>query len=96
MNDSEFTEFIQSIREAGSYLRGQKGGVAKVDRIDPSGVASIRARLKVSQPQFARLLGVGVETLRHWEQRERQPIGAARVLLRVAAKHPKAILEAVA
>jgi hypothetical protein len=55
MNDSEFTEFIQSIREAGSYLRGQKGGVAKVDRIDPSGVASIRARLKVSQPQFATL-----------------------------------------
>jgi putative transcriptional regulator len=96
MKDSEFTELIQGIREAGSYLRGQKGGVAKVDRIDPSGVASICGRLKFSQPQFARLLGVGVGTLRHWEQGERQPTGAARVLLRVAAKHPKAILEAVA
>jgi len=42
--------------------------VAKFDRIDPSGMASIRASLRLSQPQFARLLGVGVGTLRHWEQ----------------------------
>lgn len=96
MKDTEFTELIQGIREAGSYLRGQKGGVTKVDHIDPSGVAAIRARLKLSQPQFARLLGVGIGTLRHWEQGDRQPTGAARVLLRVAAKHPKAVLEAVA
>jgi len=32
--------------------------------------------------------------MRHWEQGERQPTGAARVLLRVVAKHPKAVLEA--
>ena len=35
-------------------------------------------------------------TLRNWEQGRRQPTGAARVLLRIAAKHPKAVLEAVA
>lgn len=96
MKDSEFKELIQGIREAGSYLRGHKAGVAKVDRVEPGSVASIRAGLKLSQPQFARLLGVGVGTLRHWEQGERQPTGAARVLLKVAAKHPKVVLEAVA
>ncbi|MGA2694308.1 MAG: hypothetical protein ABSF76_18230 [Opitutaceae bacterium] len=54
MKDSEFKELIQGIREAGSYLRGNKAGAAKVDRIDPEGVAAIRASLKLSQPQFAR------------------------------------------
>ena len=42
----------------------------------------------------AALLGVGVGTLRHWEHGERRPTGAARVLLRVAASHPEAILAA--
>ena len=96
MKDTEFSELIKGIREAGSYLRGDKSSAAKIDHIDPAGVAAIRAGLKLSQPQFARLLGIGVGTLRHWEQGERQPTGAARVLLRVAAKHPKAVLEAVA
>ena len=39
--------------------------------------------------------GISLATLRNWEQGRRQPTGAVRVLLRVAAKHPKAVLEAV-
>lgn len=42
------------------------------------------------------MLGISAATLQNWEQGRRQPSGAARVLLRVAAKHPEVVLEAVA
>jgi DNA-binding transcriptional regulator YiaG len=57
-------------------------------------VASARRKLRLSQPEFARLLGISVRTLHHWEQGTRRPSGAARVLLRIAARHPEAVLEA--
>jgi putative transcriptional regulator len=57
-------------------------------------IAATREKLGLSQTRFARLLGISVRTLHHWEQGSRRPSGAAQVLLRVAAKHPEAILEA--
>jgi putative transcriptional regulator len=56
-------------------------------------VASTRKRLRLSQNKFAELLGISVKTLHNWEQGRRKPTGAARVLLRVAARHPEVILE---
>ena len=41
------------------------------------------------------MLGISVRTLRNWEQGRRVPEGPARVLLKVAAKHPEAVLEVV-
>ena len=96
MKKSEFKELLQGVREAGAYLRGDKRGVTRVDRIEPDSVAVVRTRLKLSQSEFARLLGISVDTLQNWEQGRRQPSGAARVLLLVAAKHPEVVLEAVA
>lgn len=58
-------------------------------------VKAIRARLGLSQSQFAALLGVSVRTLRNWELGRRAPSGPAGVLLRVAAEHPEAVWEAV-
>jgi len=55
-------------------------------------VAALRARFKLSQPKFAALLGINVTTLQNWEQKRRRPEGPARVLLRVAAAHPEAVL----
>lgn len=54
-----------------------------------------RGKLGLSQDRFARLLGISAGTLRGWEQGRRRPSGAARLLLRVAARHPKAILACV-
>jgi putative transcriptional regulator len=39
------------------------------------------------------LLGVSVRTLQDWEQGRRAPSGAARTLLLVAAKSPRALLD---
>ena len=57
-------------------------------------VANARVSLKLSQDKFAEMLGISVGTLRGWEQGRRKPNRAAEVLLRVAAKNPKIVLEA--
>jgi putative transcriptional regulator len=55
-----------------------------------------RRKLGVSQDRFAELLGISAATVRNWEQGRRKPTGAAKVLLRVAVKNPKAVLAAAA
>lgn len=52
-----------------------------------------RRSLGLSQSEFAKLLGVSVRTLQDWEQGRKQPSGAAKMLLRVAEKHPKVLLD---
>ena len=59
-------------------------------------VTATRAKLQLSQNKFAALLGISVKTLHNWEQGRRKPTGTARILLRVAALHPEAVLEAAA
>jgi len=41
------------------------------------------------------MIGVSVGTLQNWEQGRRKPEGPARALLQVAAKNPKAVIEAL-
>jgi putative transcriptional regulator len=57
-------------------------------------VATIRQRTSLSQPKFARLLGVSVRTLQEWEQGRRAPSGAARTLLRLVATNPRVLTDA--
>ena len=59
-------------------------------------IARTRAKLGLSQARFAKLLGISLRTLHHWEQGTRTPSGAARVLLRVASRHPEIVLQAAA
>src|SRR5207253_4031767 len=56
-------------------------------------VSSIREATGLSQPRFAQLLGVSVRTLQEWEQGRRVPSGAARTLLLIAEKNPRALLD---
>ena len=61
-----------------------------------SEVRKIREQYGLSQDKFATLMGISVATLRNWEQGRRKPEGPARVLLRVAATHPDALLNVTA
>ena len=55
----------------------------------------VRKSLKINRPQFAALIGVSERTVEGWEQGRSKPTGAARALLRVAAKNPGAVLDAL-
>jgi putative transcriptional regulator len=94
MKDELFDELVASVREGGKILRGK----AKPSRsfvIEAPDVKKIRSNYKLSQPEFAALMGISVKTLQNWEQGRRIPEGAARVLLQVAAKHPEVIWDVV-
>jgi putative transcriptional regulator len=56
----------------------------------------LRKRLGMTQVQFARALRVPLSTLRNWEQGRVLPDPAARSLLTIVAKNPKAALRALA
>jgi putative transcriptional regulator len=92
VKDELFEELLTSVREGGRILRGKSKPSRSFDIKEPD-VVAIRERYGLSQDQFASLLGISVRTLQNWEQGRRRPRGPARVLLRVAAKHPDAILD---
>ncbi len=94
MKDELFKELIASVREGGAILRGEVAASRKfvIDRTD---IKRIRVNYRLSQGQFAALLGISVATLQNWEQGRRMPKGAARVLLQVAAKHPDTVWDVV-
>ncbi len=94
MKDDLFNELVESVREGGAILRGDADAARETHFPDPA-VGEIRAEYGLSQSKFAALLGISVRTLQNWEQGRRKPQGPARVLLRVAARHPRAILDTV-
>ena len=94
MKDAAFQELLSRIRQAGRIRRGRLKP-ARVMTFRPADVKSIRHTLKASQTEFALMIGVSVATLRNWEQGRRTPDGPALALLRVAARNPRAVAEAL-
>ena len=92
MEKELFAELLASVEEMVAIENGE----AQPSRVfvieNPK---DIRERYGMTQAQFARLLGISARTLEKWEQGERHPTGAARVLLQVAARHPECLLETV-
>lgn len=93
MNEKLFDELVESIREAGAYLRGE-AEPARVHFVGEPDPREIRARLELTQEEFASLLCISVKTLRNWEQGRRTPTGPAMRLLRIAERNPQVLLDA--
>jgi putative transcriptional regulator len=89
-----FEELLESVREGGPILRGQKKASRRFE-VGASGIRAIRERTSLSQSEFARLIGVSVKTLQNWEQDRRRPTGPAAALLRVIACEPRLALKAI-
>lgn len=97
MRKDLFDQLVESVKE----MKAIQAGRRKPARVTPAAellntgtpdVAALRAHFKLSQTKFAALLGISVDTLQNWEQHRRRPEGPAKVLLRVAATHPEALL----
>ena len=70
----------------------KKGKGKRITLKLPPNVKNIREKMGLSQSAFAGLLGVSIRTLQEWEQGRRTPKGPAQALLRVADRHPEALL----
>ena len=93
MKKKLFAELIQSVKEMHAIRRGERKP-SRVFEVPEPDARAIRSRFKLSQTQFAGLLGISVGTLRNWEQGLRRPEGPARVLLHVVELHPDAVRDA--
>lgn len=85
-------EILDGLREIKAHKEG-KVDLRKRTLQPPPPAHEIRAKLQLSQTAFAGLMGVSLRTLQDWEQSRRQPVGSARMLLRIAQQYPEVFLE---
>ena len=86
----------RGLEEALAYAEGaadvSRYGVHIPEAID---VKAIRAKLDMTQEEFAGRFGFSINTLRHWEQGRRVPEGPTRAYLLVIDRNPKAVQKAL-
>jgi putative transcriptional regulator len=82
-------ELLRAVRDM------KAGRIGRVHRFPVSAITEARTRTGLSQQQFASVLGVSTRTLQEWEQGRRQPSGAARSLLAIAARRPEVLREII-
>ena len=89
-------ELIRSMAQALAHARGKRSG-ARVHKVAmrPDEIQRARKTLGLSQDEFANAIGVSASTLRKWEQGQRAPTGAAKTLLRIIEREPKAVIRAL-
>lgn len=90
------TQFVQ--QDDGSTLRrvfDSAGNILSETTLTRQQCLSLNARasLGLSQQGFAQLLGISTRTLHDWEQGRREPSGAAKTLLKIAAQYPEVVQE---
>jgi len=93
-----FNELMVGLEEAIQFRAGKKTSlrismVAPPPELKPSEIRQIRTSLKISQPQFALILGTSTGCVRSWEQGIRKPQKTAARLLSVVKHNPAALLE---
>jgi putative transcriptional regulator len=97
MSKQAFEGIMRGLQEALAYARGDKSAVARVVNVavKPADIKTARKKTGMSRETFARAFGLSPATLRKWENGERQPTGAARVLLTIISREPEAALRAI-
>jgi len=89
-----FKQIKAGLDDAINHAKG-KSSNAIAHEPETIDVKAIRKKTGLSQQRFCATFGISLGTLRHWEQGLRYPRGTARVLLKVVASNPKAVMRAV-
>lgn len=87
--DKEMAQFQNDLLESVRQMKA--GQAARVTEVKLTMAAEARSHVGLSQAEFAKLLGVSLRTLQDWEQGRREPSGAAKMLLKIAAQNPDAV-----
>ena len=86
-----FNDTLAGLNEAVEYAKSNVTE-AVVHEIEPLDIKAIRTKVGMTQPEFARAVGVKLPTLRHWERGDRRPSGSALALLNLIARHPQQVI----
>ncbi len=95
MDKQHFDQLVKGAREMKRHMAGKSVRGTRRTQLSEPDVRTIREAAKISQPQFAKLIGVSVRTLQNWEQHRTRPTGPARALLKIVASNPKSAIEAL-
>jgi len=90
-----FEEALPNARAASEIGRALRAPV-RIFEVNAVRIKELRRWTRLSQPEFAAVLGVALSTLRNWEQGRREPTGAARALLRAICNDPEHVIRALA
>lgn len=93
MNKKNFSELLQSVKEAGKIMRGEMNPSRQFVFEDKEDIQVIRQGFNASQSEFAQFMGVSINTLQNWEQGRRHPTGPAKMLLRIVVRNPEIFTE---
>ena len=93
MKKELFDELLESVKQAKAIEKGELKPARTFKIKSKNDVVKVRSKLRLSQSQFAAVLGISQDTLQNWEQGRREPTGPAKVLLKIAARHPKVFLD---
>ena len=95
MDKANFEQLVKGIKQMKRHLAGKRVRGIRTTRVDATDVQAIRKAANLSQPRFAKLIGVNLRTLQNWEQGRTRPTGPARALLKIVASNPKSAIEAL-
>ena len=93
MKKELFEELLESVKQAKAIEKGELKPAREFHVNPKTNLIKVRSKLGLSQSKFAAVLGISADTLQNWEQGRRQPTGPAKVLLKIATKHPEILLE---
>jgi putative transcriptional regulator len=89
-------DVVRGLTEATAHARGELALRAYEYQVPgPVDVRAIRAKLGLSQSQFARRFGFSIRTLQDWELGRAQPPSAVRAYLTVIDRFPETVEQAL-
>lgn len=91
MSKKAFDKIAEGLTEALAIAKGEKKP-AKLHIPPELDVSAIRAKIGLSQDDFATAFGFTVNQIRDWEQQRSRPLGGVRAYLMIIDRDPKGVL----
>ncbi|MBV7387348.1 helix-turn-helix domain-containing protein [Pasteurellaceae bacterium TAE3-ERU1] len=91
LDEPELAGYAADLAETIDQMK--RGDYARKTVVHSSPIWETRQKSGLSQNKFAQKLGISVNTLKSWEQGQRQPSGAAATLIKLLHKRPDLLSE---
>jgi putative transcriptional regulator len=96
VSKSAFERLRAGLLEAKDYIEGKPTRVRQTHiAVTNEDMRAVRRQLKLTQSEFAPLVGMSVSGLRKIEQGQRRVQGALATLVHVMRREPEAVLRAI-